>query len=218
MHRLRHLSARLAAGTALFLSLACNAVGAEKPPKDGTGDAVYGTTPWGGLNWGIGISLSADIGRQSHVVTATNVGGIVRVQETQDVIVGFVLEAHYFFVEPYNWPRNRYWSTRWGTGPFVAIEAGGTSSGAGQGPISAYALGWMIGWKEPSGFQPDGQPIYKGNASWNIGLGLRVDPRAKVLGDSIVANQPVPVTETGTEIRLKTSPRYGIMVLSSFSF
>ena len=171
MHRLRHLSARLAAGTALFLSLACNAVGAEKPPKDGTGDAVYGTTSWGGLNWGIGISLSADIGRQSHVVTATNVGGIVRVQETQDVIVGFVLEAHYFFVEPYNWPR-----------------------------------------------KPDGQPIYKGNASWNIGLGLRVDPRAKVLGDGIVANQPFPVTETGTEIRLKTSPRYGIMVLSSFSF
>jgi hypothetical protein len=35
------------------------------------------------------------------------------------------------------------------------------------------------------------------------------------LGDGLVANQPIP---PGDQIRFKTEPRYGIMLLSSFSF
>jgi hypothetical protein len=176
----------------------------------------------GGLGLGLGVSMSTDLGRQSHVREAVNVNGIVRVTDTQDVIVGFVLEAHYFFSQG-NWnpPYFYNWNTTWGTGPFVAIEIGGGGSPASNsGPITAYGLGWMIGFREPtwdySGPQP--KPRYTSNLSWNLGVGLRVDPSAKVLGDGIVANQPLPPGESVTAVRLKTSPRYGLMVISSFGF
>jgi hypothetical protein len=54
------------------------------------------------------------------------------------------------------------------------------------------------------------------NTSWNFGVGLRVDPKAQVLADGFIANQPPPAGETA--VRFKTEPRYGIMLLSSFSF
>jgi len=42
----------------------------------------------------------------------------------------------------------------------------------------------MIGFREPTwvygGSQP--KPTYTSNLSWNLGVGLRVDPSAKVLG------------------------------------
>jgi hypothetical protein len=67
----------------------------------------------------------------------------------------------------------------------------------------------MVGLRHPHLMTNDTQ-------SWNLGVGLRVDPGAKVLGDGIVINQPLPAGETA--IRYKTEPRLGVMVLSSFSF
>jgi hypothetical protein len=55
------------------------------------------------------------------------------------------------------------------------------------------------------------------NSSWNFGIGLRVDPNAKVLGDGIVANAPLPAGES-SPVRTKTEPRLGVMLMSSFSF
>jgi hypothetical protein len=52
-------------------------------------------------------------------------------------------------------------------------------------------------------------------STWNIGIGLRVDPQAKVLGDGITLNQPLPVGDT---LRIKTEPRLGVMLLSSVTF
>jgi hypothetical protein len=52
-------------------------------------------------------------------------------------------------------------------------------------------------------------------AGWNVGLGLRVTPNGKVLGDGLVANQFLPA---GDSIRYKTEPRYGLMLMSTFSF
>jgi hypothetical protein len=143
------------------------------------------------------------------------------IKETQDVIVGFVLEAHYFFFQGNFGPTpmgvDPLWVRPWGTGPFVAIEIGGASSSGNNNPVSAYALGWMVGFKEPPAIDASGKAV-PSRLSWNFGIGLRVDPRAQVLGDGIVANQPLPPGETGTDVRLKTSPRYGLMVVSSFGF
>jgi hypothetical protein len=72
-------------------------------------------------------------------------------------------------------------------------------------------MGWMLGMRHPSNLV-GGSPT----ASWNFGLGIRVTPKSQVLGDGIFANQPLPAGET--VIRYKTEPRYGIMLLSSFSF
>jgi hypothetical protein len=54
------------------------------------------------------------------------------------------------------------------------------------------------------------------NNSWNFGVGYRVDPRATVLGDGVIANAPPPKGETNA--RLKTVPRSGVMLVTSFSF
>ena len=143
---------------------------------------------------------------------ATNVNNIVRIKETEDVTVGIVLEAHYFFFQGVFGATtlSPMWNRPWGTGPFVAIELGGGGS-TGNNPISAYALGWMVGFKQP----PDPATKKSPDLSWNFGLGLRVDPGARVLGDGLVANEPLPLND---QIRYKTSPRYGLMVVSSFGF
>jgi len=120
-----------------------------------------------------------------------------------NVGVGFVLEAHYFFrarefgggttcssTDPiYQLNCNEV-----ATGPFVAIEVGGgtTSTPAANGPITAYALGWMIGLRHPS-------VSVSPTSSWNFGVGLRIDPKSQVLGDGIVANQPLPAGESTSQ-------------------
>jgi hypothetical protein len=218
--QLRYFLRRAVLAAALFLQLMDAPSFAESakplaPPQYAVPD------PWGGFGLGLGVSVSGDLGRQSHIVQATNVNGIVRIKDTQDVIVGFVLEAHYFFSQGPLWAQqhSRPWNPHWGTGPFVAIEIGGGGAPASAaGPITAYGLGWMIGFRQPSSIDANGIPSYTSRLSWNLGIGLRVDPGAKVLGDGIVANQPVPPLETGNDIRLKTSPRYGLMIVSSFGF
>jgi hypothetical protein len=172
--------------------------------------------PWGGFGFGLGISMSADLGRQSHIVEANNINGIVRIKDTQDVIVGFVLEAHYFFNQG-NWnpPYFRNWNSTWGTGPFVAIEIGGSGAApTAAGPITAYGLGWMIGFREPSWDYSDTtkppKPRYAGNLSWNFGLGL-VSIRG--LGSSVTDSLPTNPSRLG--IRSVTK-RHLAMALWSF--
>lgn len=170
-------------------------------------------------------------------MNATVVNNIVRSTDTSsNVDVGFVLEAHYFLKawplvgdsSVYNGLLNRQMAppglcvdnsgtpiptcTEVALGPFVAIEVGGGSSAtpAATGPITGYALGAMVGFHQPS---PKGQT--PNTRSWNFGVGLRIDPKAQLLGDGLTVNAPLP---TGDSIRYKTEPRPGIMLLSSFSF
>jgi len=175
---------------------------------------------WAGIGWGLGIAADFDLGGK-RVVDAEVVNGLVRVKDSSsNVGVGFVLETHYF-------PKAKQWGTcaiagilslncnDVAFGPFVAIEiGGGTSATTDAGPITGYALGGMIGLHHPD-FDPNTLKD-KSTSSWNFGVGLRVDPQAKVLGDGFVANQTPPAGETA--IRLKKEPRYGLMLLSSFSF
>jgi hypothetical protein len=202
--------------------------------------AADGVTPvsWAGLNWGLGVAADFDTGG-TRVGDATIVNNIVRVKDTSaNVGVSFVLEAHYFirdFIFDFGHPALRgpggctaqakaaapldYQAincTELAHGPFVAIEVGGGTSAqpANNGPITGYALGWMVGLHHPK-FDASGKPV-PDNTSWNLGVGLRIDPKAQVLGDGFVANAPPPAGETA--VRFKTEPRLGIMVMSSFSF
>ena len=178
---------------------------------------------WGGIGWGLGIAANFDIGGK-RVADAQIVNGITRViDSSSNASVGFVLEAHYFFKD---WPlpsvpggcsKNSSLSlfpcTDVATGPFVAVEIGGGSKAATDaGPITAYALGWMVGFHH---INPNLKPDTN-TSSWNLGIGLRVDPQAKTLGDGFVANLPPPAGETA--IRFKTQGRFGLILLSSFSF
>jgi hypothetical protein len=75
----------------------------------------------------------------------------------------------------------------------------------------------MIGWRQPKHefINNTWVPTY-GRSSWNLGVGLRVDPKVRVLGDGIVADQPLPAGET--QVRFKDDAQLGVMVLSSFTF
>jgi hypothetical protein len=226
---LRHLR-KLAIGFAAVSLGTQTASAADKSP---------GQSPvsWAGLNWGVGIAADFDVGG-TRVANASIVNNIVRVNDTSsNVAVSFVLEAHYF-LRDYTFDFGRYSAlkgpggcstagkatldyttlncTEIAHGPFVAIEIGGGSAAtpSGSGPITGYALGWMVGLHHPK-FDANGKEV-PDNTSWNLGLGLRIDPKAQVLGDGFVANQPPPAGETA--IRYKTEPRLGIMLMSSFSF
>jgi hypothetical protein len=223
--RLRQLAFGFAA-VALGTQVATAADGTSSGPSP---------VSWAGLNWGVGIAADFDVGG-TRVANASIVNNIVRVNDTSsNVGVSFVLEAHYFLRDytfdfggalkgPGGCSRagkatlayEALNCTELAHGPFVAIEIGGGSSAtpAANGPITGYALGWMVGLHHPK-FDSTGKEV-PDNTSWNLGLGLRIDPKAQVLGDGFVANQPPPAGET--TVRYKTEPRLGIMLMSSFSF
>jgi len=193
--------------------------GSSTVTKTTTTTTTTTTANWGGLSWGIGLAADFDLGG-TRVNSASIINNVVRVTDTSNNVgVGFVLEAHYFFKAREFGGKAACTSTNpfdvlnctdLATGPFVAIEVGGGTSAtpAANGPITGYALGWMVGMRHPSA-------SLSPTSSWNIGIGLRVDPKSQVLGDGIIANQPLPA---GDSIRFKTEPRLGLMLLSSFSF
>jgi hypothetical protein len=152
-----------------------------------------------GFGFGIGIATNFDLGG-ARVGNVSVVNNIVRVDDSSNnVSISFVVEAHYF-LQSWNLKLTRsdpsaclptefsLNCTQLAHGPFVAMEFGGGNSATivGNSPISGYAMGWMVGMRHPN------QPVNYGPTSWNFGLGLRVTPNAKVLGDGIVANQPLP--------------------------
>ncbi len=218
----------VAAGLALaaMSGLIDKAVAADTPPVKAAPKDELGRTTWGGFGWGIGIATNFDIGgKRVGSVDLVGPTNIVRVRDaTSNVNVSFVLEAHYF-LRDYMIPLGNEASckqaardvfnylncTELAHGPFVAIEVGGGATPAKQdGLITAFAMGWMVGMRHP------GASLENKNSSWNFGVGLRVTPSSQILGDGIIANQPLPVGETA--IRWKNEPRYGVTLLSSFSF
>jgi hypothetical protein len=176
------------------------------------------TQSFGGLALGVGLGLSVNLQNQHRVTSASVVppNNIVRVTQTNDVTAGIVLESHYFFIpnRPFYWGTAQVDPGDWGHGPFIAIEAASGSNTT----ITGYAIGWMIGFRQPT-YTYDATKkwtkTYSRN-SWNFGLSIRVDPGAQVLGDGIVANQPLPTGET--TVRYNHVARYGLILVSSFSF
>jgi hypothetical protein len=183
-------------------------------------EATPPTRTFGGVTLGIGFGLSFDVQGQRRVLTVSAPNNIVRVDDSSsNVIASIVAESHYFFVPQTDLhlgaaavPANT-----WGHGPFVAIDTG-TSAG-NNSLIYGFSIGWMIGFRQPHYTVPTSNPSVKlatyDNNSWNIGLGFRVDPQSKVLGDGLVANMPLP---PGDVVRTKTAPRYGVMLLVSYGF
>ena len=172
---------------------------------------AYGETSWQGLNWGIGVAADFDLGGRRISKVQFDSANIVRVTDTSgNVGVSFVLEAHYF-LKDFITQNNDF-----AIGPFVAIEVGGGATATpNTGPITGYALGLMVGMHHPNASKADPKLA---NSSWNFGVGLRVDPSAQILADGVVANRPAPAGITTADLLVKKEPRYGLMLLSSFSF
>lgn len=183
-------------------------------------DPAPGTQNFAGLNFGIGISATYDLGKNDRISEAALVGGppgIVRVTNQDNVRARIMLESHYFFTPPngrafgFFGPRNPTDESmkglgagpaepaKWGIGPFVALQPGT------ENIIEAIGMGLMVGFKR--GDSGD---------SFNIGVGVAFDPNTRTLGDGIIAGQPLPPGET--DIRYLEQEQFGLLFLSSYSF
>ncbi len=87
-------------------------------------------------------------------------------------------------------------------GPFVSLQPGTDEI------IQSIGAGIMVGMK----YNDEKDDI----RSWNLGVGIAVDPNTKVLGDGIEQNKPLPAGESS--VRLKETTQVGVLVLLSFGF
>ena len=151
-----------------------------------------------GLKFGVGISLTHDIGSHKRVGRASVVNGIVRVNEEENDIARVMLESHYFFTPNQNFLVP---AKQWGWGPFVSLQPGTNEI------IEAIGAGIMFGFKRNNSTS---------SSSWNVGFGFVIDPNVTILGDGLSENRPIPKGET--TVRLKETSQIGLLLLSSFSF
>jgi hypothetical protein len=157
-----------------------------------------------GLNFGVGISLTADLGSHNRIDTAfVDENGIVRVSKDQNTVARIMLESHYFFdtkkgdKDPWSF-LGMVTADEWGHGPFIALQPGTDEI------IEAIGIGWMVGFKKSK------------TESWNLGIGIVIDPSVQTLGDDIIENELLPAGET--QIRFKETSQAGLFLLASFSF
>ena len=152
-----------------------------------------------GLSFGLGLSMTYKYGKD-RIYDATVANNIVRITKEANREPKIMLESHKFF-EP-KWLTS--WCVKCGLGPFVAIQPGSDNGNV----ISAYSLGWMIGFKRM-------QQASEDSTSWNFGIGYIVNTDVKVLGDGIEENEPLP---EGDSLRFKQRNQPGWMIITSFSF
>ena len=164
----------------------------DQDREDKEGDAG----PLEGWGFGLSLGLTFDLGSNDRVREASlDPNGIVRVSDVENVTGRFLLETHHFW---------EIGSSGVGIGPFVAIEAGSDPI------IQALGGGVMVGFKTSDG----GKSSRK--SSFNIGVGIIYDLNTQILGEGIVANEPLPEGET--LIRFQETEQSGLMISSSFSF
>jgi hypothetical protein len=163
--------------------------------------ALAADKEFAGINFGVGISITKDIGDRNRIESASlDENGIVRVDKETNDISRVMLESHYFFV-----PEKKKFlgftpAGQWGHGPFIALQPGTDEI------IEAIGFGWMVGFRRSQ----------DNTDSWNIGFGYIVDPSVKSLGDGVEENRPLPAGET--QIRVKEKSQSGLFLLFSFGF
>lgn len=176
---------------ALFISSTAFAEGEDETKK------------FAGINFGVGISLTHDLGANSRVEGASlDENSLLRVDKDRNDQARVMLESHYFF-EPNSDGKSFLGMAKpglWGHGPFVALQPGTDEI------IEAIGLGWMVGFRR--------NPT--GNESWNLGFGYVVDPSVKILGDGLRANQALPTGEN--QVRFRETSQTGVFLLASFNF
>jgi len=151
-----------------------------------------------GINLGIGPSVFFDVGGKPRIKDAEVVNGRVVVEEEEPYSPGIMFETHYFFTPCYEFlyvPAGR-----WGFGPFVGLQ---TST---EDVIDALAFGMMYGARHAD----------DAKGSFNLGVGIIIDPNKQILGKHIVEGGPVPAGQT--DVPTKEVSAVGLVLTVSFSF
>ncbi len=182
--------------------------------------AASGKQNFGGIDFGIGIAMSYDLGNNDRVRDATIVDGLVRVNRTENIRARLILESHFFATPTFSATRraedeaycadfrgdaNAYRNCRaslkdFGIGPFVALQPGSDKV------IDAIGAGVMIGFRRGE----------DRTASFNLGIGVFYDVDTQILGDGFVENAPPPGGET--EVRFRRQSQSGLLLMSSYTF
>lgn len=150
---------------------------------------------------GLGLGVGYAWGRgPDRVEEAEVVNGVVRVQRSKTDGPRLFFEAHRFL-----WTFNNH---NHGLGPFVSIQTGADDA------LSSWGVGLMFGAREKA-TQNKGVAQSTSN-SWNLGVGYLWDDDVQLLGDGIVANEPLPSGET--EIRFKRTSVGSVFMMFSRKF
>lgn len=185
---------------------AANQPAANAPRTDGKQD-------FGGIEFGIGLAFTYDLGKRDRIKDARLVGpnNVVRATHVENLRARIILESHYLFtpqgslfgLRNVRQDENTWARREWGFGPFVAIQPGTDNV------IEAVGAGLMLGFRRPSE-NPNSSD------SFNIGVGVMYDLNAQVLGDGIFENQPLPADES--EVRFRRQSQSGLLIMTSYSF
>lgn len=174
-------------------------------------DSETGTQKFGGIEFGIGIAFSYDLGDNDRIKEAEVVNGIVRVTDQENVGARIILESHYLFTpvqgffaniakNVFDLENRRGGVKTWGVGPFMALQPGTDNI------IEAVGAGLMMGFRRP-GTESD---------SFNIGVGILYDLNVRTLGEGILADEALPEGEE--DIRYLEQEQSALLVMTSYSF
>lgn len=146
-------------------------------------------SPWllRNLGFGLGLGWTHNLGPR-RVESVTVVNRIVRIDNEQNDLVRFMPELHVWL--------DRWDEQRWSWGPFLALAPGSRV-------VDAVGFGVMLGYR----------PHHADRYSFNLGVGGVLDLDARVLGDGLVANEPLPPRESSA--RTKQTTAAGLLVLFS---
>ena len=139
------------------------------------------------LGFGLGLGWTHNLGPR-RVDSVTVVNRIVRIDNERNDLVRFMPEMHLWI--------DRWDEQRWSWGPFLTVAPGSRI-------IDAVGFGLMMG------YRPHRQDQY----SFNVGIGGTLDLDARVLGDGLIANEPLPPRETTA--RTKQTTAAGLLLLLS---
>lgn len=139
------------------------------------------------LGFGLGLGWTHNLGPR-RVESVTVVDRIVRIDSEQNDLVRFMPEMHIWL--------DRWDEQRWSWGPFLTVAPGSRV-------IDAVGFGVMIGYR----------PHRIDQYSFNLGIGGTLDLDARVLGDGLVANEPLPPGETTA--RTKQTTAAGLLIMFS---
>lgn len=149
-------------------------------------------------NLGIGgaVGWTHNLGR-TRVETVSAPNGIVRIDQDKNNLARLWVETH-TWVHEWDLIDKDTKKYRWGHGPFVGVAVGSNF-------VDAVGAGWMIG-----------RRYGDSNTSFNFAIGGALELNAKVLGDGVNANQPLPPGET--TVRTKTTSVGSLLVLFSIAY
>lgn len=190
--------------TACSILIAATLLRASLVQGQDTGSSESNQRKFAGINFGVGLGVTLDTGTRDRVDDATiDANGIVRVNESSNIRARVFLETHKFIYSRPVKGAKRFQPH--GIGPFIALQPGTDEI------IDSIGIGILFGWRDSD----------DATNSFNLGIGIHVDPRTQVLGDEFRKDQPAPVdaaTGMPLNVRFVDRDQGAVLIFASFSW